>query len=66
VEITIKDQTRQVRVPVEVKRSDGQIVARGELPLRQSDLGLRPFTVAMGTLVVLDELRVKFEITARE
>jgi polyisoprenoid-binding protein YceI len=66
VEITIKDQTRQVRVPVEVERSDGQIVARGEFPLKQSELGLKPFTVALGTLVVLDDLRVKFEITARE
>jgi len=53
-------------VPVEVERSDGQIVARGEFPLKQSELGLKPFTVALGTLVVLDELRVKFEITARE
>lgn len=66
VEITIKDQTRQVRVPAEVERSDGQIVARGEFPLKQSELGLKPFTVALGTLVVLDDLRVKFEITARE
>lgn len=66
VEITIKDQTRQVRVPVEVERSDGQIVARGEFPLKQSELGLEPFTVALGTLVVLDDLRVKFEVTARE
>jgi hypothetical protein len=66
VEITIKDQTRQVRVPVEVERSDGQLIARGEFPLKQSELGLKPFTVALGTLVVLDDLRVKFEITARE
>ncbi len=66
VEITIKDQTRQVRVPVEVERSGDQIVARGEFPLKQSELGLEPFTVVLGTLVVLDDMKVKFEITARE
>lgn len=66
VEITIKDQTRQVRVPVAVERSDGQLVARGEFPLKQSELGLEPFAVALGTLVVLDDMKVKFEVTARQ
>jgi hypothetical protein len=66
VEITIKDQIRLVRVPVEVERSDGQLIARGEFPLKQSELGLKPFAVALGTLVVLDDLRVRFEVTARE
>ncbi len=66
VQITIKDQVRVVRVPVEVERSDGQIVARGEFPLKQSELGLNPFTAALGALVVLDDMRVKFEVTARE
>lgn len=66
VEITIKDQTRQVRVPVEVERSDGQIIARGEIPLKQSELGLKPFTVGLGALVVLDDMKVRFELTARE
>ena len=41
----------------------GAIVARGEFPLTQSQFGLKPFSVAMGTLVVLDEMRVRFEVT---
>ena len=40
----------------------GAIVASGEFPLSQSELGLKPFSVAMGTLVVLDEMRVRFEV----
>jgi hypothetical protein len=66
VEITIKDQTRQVRVPVEVERSDGQILARGEFPLKQSELGLVPFTAALGALAVLDDMKVRFELTVRD
>ncbi len=66
VEITIKGQTRLVRVPVEVERSDGQLIARGELPLKQSELGLLPFTAALGALVVLDDMRVRFDLTARQ
>jgi polyisoprenoid-binding protein YceI len=66
VEITIKDQVRTVRVPVALARKDGALVARGEFPLKQSELGFKPFSVAMGTLVVLDEMHIHFEVVARE
>jgi len=66
VEITIKDQVHQVRVPVTLERKAGALMARGEFPLKQSELGFKPFSVAMGTLVVLDEMRIHFEVSARE
>lgn len=66
VEITLKNQVRQVRVPVQMERRPGALVARGEFALKQSELGLKPFSVAMGTLVVLDEMKIRFEISARE
>jgi polyisoprenoid-binding protein YceI len=66
VEITIKDQVRSVRVPVTLERKEGALVARGEFPLKQSELGLKPFSVAAGALVVLDEMRIHFEVVARE
>jgi polyisoprenoid-binding protein YceI len=66
VEIKIKDQLRNVRVPVTIERVDGALVARGEFPIKQSELGFKPFSVAMGTLVVLDEMRIHFEVVARE
>jgi hypothetical protein len=66
VEVTLKGLTQVLRVPVQFTRGDGAIVARGEFPLTQSQLGLKPFSVAMGTLVVLDEMHVRFEVTARE
>jgi polyisoprenoid-binding protein YceI len=65
VEITIKDQVRNVRVPVALERKEGALVARGEFPLKQSELGFKPFSVAMGTLIVLDEMRIHFEVVAR-
>jgi polyisoprenoid-binding protein YceI len=65
IEIALKDQLRQVRVPVRLERRDGGLVASGEFALKQSDLGLKPFSVAMGSLVVLDEMKIRFEITAR-
>ncbi len=66
VEVTFKGATHALRVPVQLERRDDAIIARGEFPLRQSELGLKPFSVAMGTLVVLDEMHIRFEVTARQ
>ncbi len=44
VEVTLKGATHLLRVPVTVKRQDGAIVATGEFPLKQSELGLKPFS----------------------
>ena len=66
VEITIKDQVRNVRVPVTIDRTPGALTARGQFSLKQSELGFKPFSVAMGTLLVLDEMRIRFEVVARE
>ena len=66
VQISIKDQVRNVRVPVQLTRSDGALTASGEFPLKQSELGFKPFSIAMGALVVIDEMKIRFEVTARE
>jgi polyisoprenoid-binding protein YceI len=66
VEITLKDQIFHARVPLQVKRNEGAISASGEFPLKQSELGLKPFSAAMGALLVIDEMRVRFDVTARD
>ena len=66
VEITLKGQVHHKRVPLRLEHNDGSLTARGEFTLRQSELGLQPFSVAMGTLVVLDEMQVRFEIRAQQ
>ncbi len=65
VEVFLKGVAHQLRGPVQLVRHDDQLIAKGEFALRQSELGLKPFSVAMGTLVVLDEMRIRFEIVAR-
>ncbi|MBC8026415.1 MAG: YceI family protein [Steroidobacteraceae bacterium] len=64
VEIMIKDQVHTARVPVTLRREEGSLVASGEFPLKQSELGLKPFTAAMGALAVVDEMKVRFEVAA--
>ncbi|MGH8275601.1 MAG: YceI family protein, partial [Steroidobacteraceae bacterium] len=54
-----------ISMPVHYERRAGELIVSGEGPLRQSDLGLTPFTALMGALAVQDEMRVRFRIVAR-
>ncbi len=60
-DLTLHGQTHPVKVDVE--RQDGRY--RGSARLRQSEFGIKPVTVAGGTIKVKDEVRVEFEIVGR-
>jgi polyisoprenoid-binding protein YceI len=60
--ITIKGVSRDVLVPAVVREVGGRLTATGEFSVKQSDFGMTPFSVAMGALQVVDQLRVKFSI----
>ena len=65
VESTIRDQQRSFSVPVCYRLGDGVLTATGEFALRQSELGLTPFSAMLGALQVQDEMRIRFHIVAR-
>jgi polyisoprenoid-binding protein YceI len=65
IAVTVRSVTTQHRVPVNLRRDGDAAVATGQLTLRQSDVGLAPFSVMLGALAVQDELQVRFEIVAR-
>lgn len=65
VQSTVRGQLRTFTAPVHYRLSrDGTVEASGEFPLRQSDLGLTPFSAMLGALQVQDEMRVSFHIVA--
>ena len=47
------------------ERAGDTVVASGELALRQSELGITPYSAMLGALQVQDEMRVKFRLVAR-
>jgi hypothetical protein len=61
----VRAAQRTLSVPVHYERSDSTVIAAGELPLRQTSLGLTPFSALLGALQVQDEMQVKFRIVAR-
>ena len=63
-DLTLKDQTRRMSVPVVLDSNDRRLRAVGEFDIKQTDFGMKPFSVAMGALQVLDVVKVKFELVA--
>ena len=66
VQVTIRGQTHSLSVPVTYVFESSRLVVSGELPIKQSDLGLTPFSAMLGALQVQDELRVRFRLVARQ
>lgn len=61
----IKDQAREVRVPVTLVEADGCLTVQGSFAIRQSDFGITPLSIAMGALTVQDTVTIKFKLVAR-
>jgi hypothetical protein len=49
----------------EVLVTDGELRAKGEFPIRQTDYKIKPVSVAGGTLKVKNEVKCTFDIVAR-
>ncbi|MDY6947240.1 MAG: YceI family protein [Pseudomonadota bacterium] len=62
--ITIKDATREVIVPTSIVVNGSRLTASGEFEIRQTDFGMKPFSVALGALEVQDPLRIRFNLVA--
>jgi polyisoprenoid-binding protein YceI len=66
VQSSVRGQLRSFTVPVRYRLgANGMVEASGEFPLRQTDLGLTPFSAMLGALQVQDEMRVSFHIVAQ-
>jgi len=65
VQTTVRGELHTISVPVRYQLTVGTVIASGEAPLRQSDIGLTPLSALLGALQVQDEMRVRFRIVAR-
>ena len=64
VALRIKDQTRQIAVPVLLTKADERLHVTGSFQIRQTDFGITPLNVGLGALLVLDAVTIKFELVA--
>lgn len=63
--VGIKDQQRELHFPVTVQHDGERVIASGEFEIKQTELGLKPYSALMGALQVQDALKVKFTVVAR-
>jgi hypothetical protein len=65
VKVTVRDHDSTIEVPVRYEPQGDEVIVSGEFPLKQTDLGLTPFSALLGALQVVDEMKVRFRIVAR-
>jgi hypothetical protein len=64
VEIDVAGHGSRLTIPVDVVRGDRRLTATVECPVRQTDLGLTPFSVMLGALRVADQINVRLKVVA--
>ncbi len=60
--ITLKDVSREIDVPLSIEVTAGRVTATGQFALRQTDFGIKPFSIGLGALEVVDQLQVRFKV----
>jgi polyisoprenoid-binding protein YceI len=63
-ELTLHGTTRAITLPALVTFDAASLHADGQFALRQSEYGIKPVSVAGGTIKVKDELKFSFNIVA--
>ena len=56
---------RVIRMPVTIEWDGGDLVASGTLALTHAEIGLVPYSAALGALRVRDEMEVAYRLVAR-
>jgi YceI-like domain len=66
VQALVRGAAHEFDVLVRYERAGQRLVISGDTVLKQSELGLKPFSAMLGALQVQDEMRINFRILAQE
>ena len=64
VAISVAGHESTINVPLTLRSGSNHLSARGSLELRQSALGLSPYSLMLGALQVQDAMTIRFDIAA--
>lgn len=65
-QVEIKGSSHEVLLPASVAFYGDRLVAIGRAKVAHAELGLKPFSAALGTLRVADEIAFRYRIVARK
>jgi polyisoprenoid-binding protein YceI len=63
--IVVRDHSVQVDLPMTLQRSPDELIASGEFDLTHAQLGLTPYSVALGALRVAERMHVRYRLVAQ-
>jgi len=66
VAVSVRDGEHEIALPVRWQRARGTLTVDADTTLRQSELGLKPFSALLGALQVQDEMQVSLHLVAHE
>jgi polyisoprenoid-binding protein YceI len=66
VAVSVRGAEREITLPVRWQRARGTLTVDADTTLRQSELGLKPFSALLGALQVQDEMQVSLHLVAHE
>jgi hypothetical protein len=64
VVVAARGQLSRIVIPMNVSTTNGVTRAKGKFSLKQSDIGITPFSIMMGAIAVRDELEIEYSLTA--
>jgi polyisoprenoid-binding protein YceI len=64
--LTIRGITQAQQITAQVSVTENQLRANGEFTVRQSSFGIKPVSVAGGTLKIKDDVKVTFDFVANK
>jgi polyisoprenoid-binding protein YceI len=65
VRIVVREHEDLVAIPVSLQLSGDTLVASGEFDLQHAELGLTPYSVALGALKVAERMHLRYRVLAR-
>jgi hypothetical protein len=65
VQAVVRDRAFEVVVPMTYRLDGDTLEVNGEMPLKQTEVGITPFSLFGGALKVEDGMKIRFRIVAR-
>jgi len=63
--LTLHGVTNQVRVPAAITVTPEQLHVSGDVTIKQTDFGIKPYSTAGGAVKVRNELKISFSVIAK-
>jgi polyisoprenoid-binding protein YceI len=61
--VSVRGTLSRISIPIDFIPTGSTSGASGKFTVRQSDLGMSPFSILMGAIAVRDELEIEYSIT---